>query len=64
MNEKEREELGGVEYRALHLLGWLLPAYILFWFALGIVILVPYSYYHSMATQIRTSQPGNLDPGW
>jgi len=64
LDERQREELGGVEYRALELLSWLLPAYILFWTALGIVTLVPYSYYHSMRGIIDTSQPGNLLPGW
>lgn len=64
LGEREREELGGVEYRALHLLSWLLPAYLLFWFFVAIVILVPYSYYHPVENIIRTSQPGNLDPGW
>jgi len=64
LDERQREELGGVEYRALELLSWLLPAYILLCTALGIVILVPYSYYHSIHGTIDTSQPGNLAPGW
>jgi hypothetical protein len=64
LDERQREELGGVEYKALHLLGWLLPAYLIFWFLLGIVVLVPYSYYGSLANVLRTSQPGNLEPGW
>ncbi|KAI4724224.1 TrkH-domain-containing protein [Aureobasidium sp. EXF-10728] len=63
LDERQREELGGVEYKALVLLGWLLPAYLLFWFTLGIVILVPYSYYPPLASVLRTSQPGNLEPG-
>ena len=64
LDEKQREELGGVEYRALELLSWLQPGYILLCSALGIVILVPYSYYHSVRGIIDTSQPGNLAPGW
>ncbi|THW30617.1 TrkH-domain-containing protein [Aureobasidium pullulans] len=64
LDERQREELGGVEYKALHLLGWLLPIYLLFWFCVGVVILVPYSYYPPLADVIRTSQPGNLEPGW
>ncbi|CAD0093502.1 unnamed protein product, partial [Aureobasidium vineae] len=40
LDARQREELGGVEYKALHLLGWLLPAYLLFWFCLGVVILL------------------------
>ncbi|PSK50311.1 Potassium transport protein 1 [Elsinoe australis] len=62
--EEQREELGGVEYRALHLLGWLLPAYYIFWVALGIVILVPYSYYPAISNTVRNGQAGNLNPGW
>lgn len=64
LDDKQKTELGGVEYRALKLLSWLLPVYIALWFLLGIVVLIPYSYYHSIATIIRDSQPGNLDPGW
>lgn len=64
LDERQREELGGVEYKALHLLGWLLPAYVFFWFLLAVVILVPYSYYPPLASVIRTSQPGSLEPGW
>lgn len=64
LDERQREELGGVEYKALHLLGWLLPAYLFFWFLLGIIILVPYSYYGPLANVLRTSQPGSLEPGW
>ncbi|MCJ1471866.1 hypothetical protein MMC13_000507 [Lambiella insularis] len=41
LSEAEREEFGGVEYRALSLLMWLLPAYILFWLVLTLVILIP-----------------------
>ena len=60
----EREELGGVEYRALGVLMWLVPAYILFCLALPLVILIPYSYKGDVAAIIRTSQPGDLEPGW
>ena len=64
LDDKQKAELGGAEYRALTLLGWLLPACLLSWFCLGIIILVPYSYHGSDANIIRTSQPGNLEPGW
>lgn len=64
LDDKQKTELGGVEYRALKLLSWLLPVYIALWFLLGTVVLIPYSYYHSIATIIRDSQPGDLNPGW
>ncbi|CAD6573172.1 MAG: hypothetical protein ASARMPRED_005922 [Alectoria sarmentosa] len=64
LSEHEAEELGGVEYRALGVLMWLLPVYILFWLTLAMVIMVPWSYRDSVANIIRYQQPGNLSPGW
>ncbi|KAL1310526.1 hypothetical protein AAFC00_000810 [Neodothiora populina] len=65
LDERQKTELGGVEYRALKLLSWLLPAYILFWVIIGIVILVPYGTVdRNVENIIQTSQPGNLSPGW
>ena len=43
---------------------WLLPVYIVFWLALGMVIMVPWSYKDSVADIIRYQEPGNLSPGW
>ncbi|MCJ1261315.1 hypothetical protein MMC22_001179 [Lobaria immixta] len=63
LTESEREELGGVEYHALSLLMWILPAYVLFWLALPMAILIPYSYRDNVESIIR-SQPGNLKPAW
>lgn len=63
LTESEREELGGVEYHALSLLMWILPAYVLFWLALPMAILIPYSYKDTVESIIR-SQPGNLKPAW
>ncbi|KAK8251029.1 cation transport protein-domain-containing protein [Phyllosticta capitalensis] len=64
LKEHEREELGGVEYRALVALLWLLAIYQIIWYALGILFLVPYAYRRSVQEILHTSQPGNLDPGW
>lgn len=63
LTELEREELGGVEYRALSLLMWPLPAYILFWLALPMIVLVPYSYSVTVESVLQ-GQPGNLEPAW
>ncbi|KAF2083681.1 TrkH-domain-containing protein, partial [Saccharata proteae CBS 121410] len=60
----ERTELGGVEYRALKALLWLLVIYQVFWLALGTVFLVPYAYRRSVTEILHSSQPGNLNPGW
>lgn len=64
LEEHEREELGGVEYRALGVLLWLLPIYICFWLVLAIVILVPWSYKPDIVAILDGPQPGNLKPGW
>ena len=44
LNEEERAEIGGVEYRALTILLGLLIAYQLLWTILGTIFLLPYSY--------------------
>ena len=64
LNEHERAELGGVEYRALEVLMWALPIYQIFWMLLGTLLLVPYSYRPSMKATLATAQPGNLNPGF
>ncbi|WFD34941.1 hypothetical protein MCUN1_001787 [Malassezia cuniculi] len=38
----QEEELGGVEYRALNLLAWLIPTYWLTWVSIAILIGAPY----------------------
>lgn len=42
LSEKQKEELGGVELRALNLLGWIVPSYWLGTQLLGFLILAPY----------------------
>ena len=64
IERRRARRLGGVEYRTLGALMWILPAYLLFWITLGTAFLVPYSYCDSVASIIQSSQPGNLKPGW
>ena len=65
LTNEEYAELGGVEYRALKLLCWILPSYTAFWVLFVMIILAPYAAGYGPVTNIiRTSQPGNLDPGW
>ena len=64
LNERQREHLGGVEYRALNLILFLIIAYQLIWIALGVVFLVPYAYRQAVVQILHTSQAGNLSPGW
>ncbi|PKI85887.1 Trk1p [Malassezia vespertilionis] len=42
LSAAQRQELGGVEYRALDVLAWLIPCYWLFWVALCLLIGTPY----------------------
>ncbi|KAL9103512.1 MAG: hypothetical protein Q9187_008999 [Circinaria calcarea] len=64
LSEEQREELSVIEFRSSKVLSWIVPAYLIFWISLSVVILVPYSYRQSVASIIRNSQPGNLNPGW
>jgi Trk-type K+ transport system membrane component len=58
------QELGGVEYRALKLLSWLLPAYSFSCLILTMLFLLPYSARKSISATLRNSQPGDLNPQW
>jgi Trk-type K+ transport system membrane component len=58
------EELGGVEYRALKLLSWLLPTYSFSCISLTMLFLLPYSARRSISATIRNSQPGKPNPQW
>ena len=62
LNEFERAELGGVEYRTLGVLLWALIVYQVFWITLGTLFLIPYSYHPSMKAAIAGAQPGDLNP--
>jgi Trk-type K+ transport system membrane component len=42
LTEEQREELGGIEYRSLKTLAWVLIAYYLGFFIFGIVLLLPW----------------------
>lgn len=64
LSEHDRLELGGVEYRALQALLYILIGYQLFWYALGVVLLVPYAYRTETRDILREAQPGGLNPGW
>ncbi|KAK3719147.1 hypothetical protein LTR37_004711 [Vermiconidia calcicola] len=64
LNEHQRNELGGVEYRALKVLSWLLPAYTLAWLGVLMVALVPYAMHSSAADKIRDAQPSKQTPAW
>ncbi|KAJ9656456.1 hypothetical protein H2198_004915 [Neophaeococcomyces mojaviensis] len=64
LTTEQEQELGGVEYRALQLLTWLLPAYAVFWMGLIIAVMTPYVSHTTAGNVIRTSQPGNLSPAW
>jgi Trk-type K+ transport system membrane component len=64
LKPEQQEELGGVEYRALKVLAWILVAYFAFWLFLVMVVMTPYAAHTDAAQVIRTTQPGNLSPAW
>ncbi|KAJ4347506.1 hypothetical protein N0V95_005380 [Ascochyta clinopodiicola] len=64
LSEHDRLELGGVEYRALQALLFILVGYQLFWYTFGVVFLMPYAYRTKTRDILREAQPGGLNPGW
>lgn len=56
LTAEERSELGGVEYRALNLLAWLLPTYWVVWVLLAITITAPYLASDAGAGYVRAMQ--------
>lgn len=64
LTEEQEHELGGVEYRSLIVLSWMLPIYTLGWLTLVTVVMVPYSTRPSISATIKNAQPGDLDPQW
>ena len=64
LSEQDRNELGGVEYRALETLLLILVSYQVFWYVLGIVFLIPYAYSPRIKAVLLEAQPGGLNPGW
>ncbi|KAI9745271.1 MAG: hypothetical protein M1818_001551 [Claussenomyces sp. TS43310] len=64
LTEEQEHELGGVEYRALIFLSWMLPIYTISWLTFVTVVLVPYSTRAEVASIIRSAQPGDLRPEW
>jgi potassium uptake Trk family protein len=64
LSEHDRLELGGVEYRALQALLFILIGYQVFWYTMGTVFLVPYAYRSATKAILEEAQPGGLNPGW
>jgi potassium uptake Trk family protein len=64
LSEQDRMELGGVEYRALQALLLILVGYQVFWYSLGIILLVPYAYRDNIKALLFGAQPGGINPGW
>ncbi|KAJ4339648.1 hypothetical protein N0V87_003089 [Didymella glomerata] len=64
LSEHDRLELGGVEYRALQVLLYILIGYQLFWYTFGTIFLVPYAYHAKTRDILKEAQSGGLNPGW
>lgn len=63
LDDRQQEELGGVEYRALKVLTWLLPLYTLGWLLVVGLALVPYAAV-AIPNKIRSAQDQPTDPTW
>ncbi|KAK5121341.1 hypothetical protein LTR85_005507 [Meristemomyces frigidus] len=60
LSEKEREKLGGCEYRAVSFLAWLVPIYFVLWQLLGCLGCAAWVAYHAA----EKSRANGLNPWW
>lgn len=60
LSEKEREKLGGCEYRAVAFLAWLVPAYFILWQLLSCLGCAAWIAYHAAGT----ARTNGLNPWW
>lgn len=60
LTRAEREHLGGVEYRAIQLLSWVVPAYFILWQLLGCTALGAYVAYNKAST----AEDNGINPWW
>ncbi|KAH8764081.1 cation transport protein-domain-containing protein [Hyaloscypha sp. PMI_1271] len=60
LSRAEREHLGGVEYRAITLLGWVVPIYFVLWQLLGCLGLGAYTAHHKRAI----AEGNGINPWW
>ncbi|KAF1837118.1 potassium transport protein 1 [Decorospora gaudefroyi] len=62
LSEQDRMELGGVEYRALQALLVILIGYQIFWYLVGIILILPYAYRSNIKALLSQVQPGGVRP--
>jgi potassium uptake Trk family protein len=60
LSEEEREKLGGVEYKALRFLAWIVPTYWISWQLLGALGMGAYMY----SVRPDEARANGLDPFW
>ncbi|KAH8669599.1 cation transport protein-domain-containing protein [Tricladium varicosporioides] len=60
LSREEREHLGGVEYRAITLLAWIVPIYFVMWQALGCLGLAAYFAHNKRSV----SEMNGINPWW
>ncbi|EMC99077.1 hypothetical protein BAUCODRAFT_389945 [Baudoinia panamericana UAMH 10762] len=60
LSEKEREKLGGCEYRAISLLSWLVPVYFVLWQFLGAIGCAAWVAHNAAST----ARMNGLNPWW
>ncbi|TAQ88711.1 hypothetical protein B7494_g2953 [Chlorociboria aeruginascens] len=60
LSRAEREHLGGVEYRAITFLSWIVPIYFILWQVLGCIGLAAYTAHN----KADTSRENGINPWW
>lgn len=60
LTDKERERLGGYEYRAVKILSWLVPLYFILWQLLGSLGCMAWVMVHRPGT----AEANGISPGW
>jgi hypothetical protein len=60
LSRAERDHLGGVEYRAIQLLSWIVPLYFVMWQLLGCLGLGAYMAHNKAST----ARENGIDPWW
>jgi potassium uptake Trk family protein len=62
LSEEQREELGGIEYRALKLLAMILTVFYLGWHTIGVISLAPWINHNAHYSGVVTNV--GIDPTW
>lgn len=64
LSSEQKEELGGLEYSALKVLCWLVPAYFIGWLLISITIIAPWAVYDKTISGILQQQVASPPGAW